>query len=68
MVNGGVPIRKCVVIIESWDHVSDAGSIEAFLENLTLKFGTGSVDVQDLNGDEKHPKQIRCTDYLCSSK
>jgi len=64
LINTHNPIRKCLVIRKSWDDVSNDDNIERFLQCLTIKFGSGSVEVQDLSGDSKHPKQIRCRDYV----
>jgi hypothetical protein len=58
------PIRKCLVIRDSWTDVVDTGKIEAFLRILTAYFSSTTVEVQDLNGQEKHPKPVPCTDYV----
>jgi hypothetical protein len=56
-------IRKCSVIRESWDPVSDEGKIESFLDNLTLMFGTSSVEVQDLDSNKK-TTLLPCKKYV----
>lgn len=57
------PIRKCLVIRESWDDVTDEGKIKAFLRILTAYFGHTTVEVQDLSGEVKRPTFVPCTDY-----
>ena len=57
------PIRKCIVIRESWADVADKGKIEAFLHILTAYFSPTTVEVQDLSGQEKRPKRFHCTEY-----
>ena len=63
LTNRREPIRKCIVIRESWADVADDGKIDNFLRILTAYFSPTTVEVQDLSGREKHPKCVRCTQY-----
>jgi len=64
LTSRGEPIRKCLVIRESWTDVADEGKIETFLNTLTALFGTTTVEVQHLSGQEKRPKCVCCTEYV----
>jgi len=64
LMSRGEPIRKCLVIRESWTDVADEGKIEAFLHILAAYFSPTTVEVQDLSGEVKHPKSVPCTDYV----
>jgi hypothetical protein len=58
------PIRKCLVIRQSWDDVSDQGKIETFLQHLQRMFGTSTLEVQDISGEAKGTKHVSCDEYV----
>ena len=59
-----IAIRKCVVIRESWDDISDHGKIPAFLHHLQRMFSTATLEVQDISSANKGTIRLRCTEYV----
>ena len=58
------PIRKCLIIREPQEAESSHEVIKQFLERLSLKFGSTSVEIQNLNGEKKRPSFVPSKQYV----
>jgi hypothetical protein len=64
LIKKSIAIRKCVVIRESWDDISNQGKIPTFLQHLQRMFSTATLEVQDISSGNKGTNRLRCSEYV----